>query len=201
MLNRVIELEGLADSVHDDLGMDSSDAFAIAEYLGLRCLPWAKSYAEISGGVIRHPIPPKTRETRMHGLVAHEAAHALMREEGMAWRCEPSARYLAGALMLPRARFRRDMARADYDLEALRGLHPNASAEMIVVRMTQLSPVTAWVWDNGKLARHYGVDEDDVGELVDRVLTVEQPVHDGELGAWPLFDGQWRRVIVVKKAA
>ena len=201
MLNRVIDLEGLADSVHDDLGMDSADALAIAEYLGLRCLPWAKSYAEISGDVIRHPIPPKTRETRMHGLVAHEAAHALMRDEGMAWRCEPSARYLAGALMLPRDPFARDMARTGWDLHALRELHPNASAEMIVVRMTQLSQATAWVWDNGRLARQYGIDEADVSEYVDRVLTVEEPVIDGAIGAWPVFDRHWRRVIVLKRSA
>lgn len=201
MLNSVEELEGIASSVHDDLGMAPVDAFAIAEYLGLRCAPWSKGHAVLSGDVIRHPVPPKARPTRVHGLVAHEAAHALMREEGMAWKCEPSARYLAGALMLPRDPFARDMARTGWDLHALRELHPNASAEMIVVRMTQLSQATAWVWDNGRLARQYGIDEADVSEYVDRVLTVEEPVIDGAIGAWPVFDRHWRRVIVLKKSA
>lgn len=195
------DLEGISLRIHDELGVEPPNAFAIAEQLGIEVRCWSKPHGRRQGDVIWCPRPLKVRETRRHGIVAHELAHWLLDAFGLDARCEPSARYLAGALMLPRARFLRDMERVDYDLEALRELHPNASAEMIVVRMTQLSSATAWVWDNGKLARQYGVDEDDVGELVDRVLTVETPVRDGELGAWPIFDGRWRRVIVVKKAA
>ena len=200
-MHSVEDLEGIAQRVHDEIGVDPVDAFAIAEQLGIEVRCWSKAHGRREADVIWCPRPLKARETRRHGIVAHELAHWLLDAFGLEARCEPSARYLAGALMLPRERFLRDMARTGWDLHALRELHPNASAEMIVVRMTQLSQATAWVWDNGRLARQYGIDEADVSEYVDRVLTVEEPVIDGAIGAWPVFDRHWRRVIVVKKSA
>lgn len=187
--------------IHGELFARSCDAFALAEALGLEVRIWPKPHGMRRGDVLFCPPPLKVRETRRHGIVAHELAHWLLDEFGMDARCEGSARYLAGAVMLPRQRFERDMVAVDYNLAHLRALYPNSSAEMIVVRMTQLSEVTAWVWDNGKLARQYGIDEADVSEYVDRVLTAEEPVIDGPIGAWPVFDRHWRRVIVLKKAA
>src|SRR5699024_535980 len=132
--------------------------------------------------------------------VAHELGHWLLEDVGLDPDDERSARYLAGALMLPRAPFLRDVQRTDYDLDELQALHPNASAEMIVCRITQVRSATAWIWDNGKLARVYGVPSDDasIAALVDRVLTLEEPCRDGSARAWPRMDGCWRRVVVVE---
>lgn len=200
-MHSVEELEGVALRVHGELDTERLDAFAIAAQLGVEVRIWAKSHGMRRGDTIFCPSPMKVRETRRQGILAHELGHWLLEAFGLDARCETSARYLAGALMLPRERFLRDMASAEYDLGQLLARYPNSSAEMIVVRMTQLSPATAWVWDHGRLARRYGLDEDDVSDYVDRVLTCEEPVIDGAIGAWPVFDGRWRRVIVLKKSA
>lgn len=200
MLNCVLDLEGIAREVFTDMGERCPvSAFAIAEYCGVEVRAWMRNSGKRLGD--RVWFPAAARSTRQHGVLAHELAHWLLEDAGMEHSCEASASYLAGALMVPSAPFSRDISRVDYDLEQLRKLHPNASAEMLVVRMTQLSPATAWVWDHGKLSRRYGTDEADVSEYVDRVLTAEKPVIDGAIGAWPVFDGRWRRVVVLKKSA
>lgn len=198
----VQELEGIARDVHDQTGLDAPiDAFEIAAAMELICKPWMRADGARVGDVVH--FPSKARDSRQHGTVAHELGHWLLDFHGHDARNERAARYLAGALMLPRQRFVRDCETTDYDLDELQRIHMHASAEMIVVRMTQVSPATAWVWDAGKLSRVYGVPSDDesIAGLVDRVLTLEEPCREGHVRAWPRFDGQWRRVLVVARAA
>lgn len=195
-------LEGIAREAWESTGgILPADAFELAHLCGLECVPWPKTQGALDGDRIWYPL--KARPTRQHGTVAHELGHWLAGEHGLNRLAEPIARYLAGALLLPRHPFTIDCQATDYDLDALELRHPNASAEMIVVRMTQVSPATAWVWDNAKLARTYGVpdDGDSVAAIVDRVLTLEEPCLEGPVRAWPRFDGRWRRVLVVKRAA
>jgi (2Fe-2S) ferredoxin len=139
---------------------------------------------------------------RQHGLIAHELGHWALWDAGEDHTVERCARYLAGALMLPWVPFVRDVSACDWDLFDLQRRHANASAEMIVVRMTQISPSTAWVWDNGVVKRWYGANPDqDIDELVDQVLSGGEPVRHGDFRGWPLIEPSHRRVVVVRVAA
>ena len=197
------DLEGIARDIHSAAGDPLPvDAFVLATQCGLalRATPGARGHIDLDTGVIRYP--GRARLVRQHGVVAHELGHWAL------WRAEEdhsaewAARYLAGALMLPRAAFLADCWACDWDLEELRRRHPNASAEMVVVRMTQVSPATAWVWDDGAVRRTYGASAgEDVEAIVGRVLASEAPLRDGVVRAWPLLERGYRRVVVVRLAA
>ncbi len=195
-------LEGLAWQLHDETGVSAPvDALELAALCGLRLKArgGAKAKIDLENGVIVHPVG--VRLVRLHGLIAHELGHWLLFREGLNHLNESAARYLAGCLMLPREQFLRDLARADWDLFALMAMHPHCSAEMIVCRMTQVSPATASVWDSGHWTRSYGAhDVDGDRELVDAVLGHEHVVR-GVLDVYPLFDGVHRRVVCVRRAA
>ncbi len=202
MMLDVEDLEGIAREAWEATGEELPvDAFRLARACGFAVEGWTRAQGAIRGTTIRYPIG--ARETRQHGTVAHELGHALLDYHRVDSRDEDAARYLAGALLLPRRPFARDLTATDWDLFALRARHPNASAEMIVVRMTQVSEATAWVWDAAKLARRYGLEADDAEAIpvVERVLSLEEPVVEGPVLAWPVFDGRWRRVLVVRRAA
>lgn len=196
-------LEGLARQIHEETGAEAPiDAFVLAEACGLTLRPWSKAHAEIDldAAVIRYPS--RVRSERMHFRVGHELGHAVLVRAGESDQDESDVDYLASALLLPRARFLADLAETDWDLDAMRARHPNASAQAIVVRMTQVSEATASVWDAGRLHRVYGEHDTEADrELVNRVLEREVPVRDGVVVAWPVFEGQWRRVVVVRRAA
>jgi hypothetical protein len=197
------DLEGIAHDIHNVTGdLLPVDAFQLAARCGLqlRAMPGASGSIDLEAGVIRYPS--RARLVRQHGVVAHELGHWAL------WRAEEdhttewAARYLAGALLLPRRAFTADAQATDWDLDELRQRHPYASAEMIVVRMTQVSLACAWVWDDGAVRRRYGVaDDDGVEAIVDRVLCSEAPLRDGADRAWPLLERDHRRVLVVRLAA
>jgi hypothetical protein len=193
-------LEGIATEILQRTGCPMPiDAFVLAKLCRVRTKPWGKPAALTEADLIRYPI--KARNTRQHGSVSHELGHWALRRGGEDDRDEDAARYLAGAFMLPRERFLADLASVDWDLFALMDLHPNASAEMIVVRMTQLSEATASVWDSGHWKRSYGAhDVDGDRLLVDEVLGHEHAVR-GLVSAYPMFDGSFRRVLCVRRAA
>ncbi len=199
-------LEGIAQEAWEGSGsLLPVDPFVLAERLGFDLRPWPKSHGGRDGSTIWYPIPGagKVHDVRAYGSVGHELGHALAEYHGLDPNDEEVARYLAGALVLPRVPFRLDAERVDLDLDELQALHPCASGQMIVCRMSQVLDATAWIWDSGKLAATYGIpaDEDLVRELVDRVLRLEEPVREGPVRAWPRFDRHWRRVIVVRRAA
>lgn len=200
MIHRDV-LEGIARAVHDETGIEPPiDAFVLAELCGVEV--YATGGSSARGDVVRRAVwvGSRPRHVRRNGLCMHEVAHVLLYDEALDYLDEAAARYLTGALMLPREHFLRDIATTDYDLFELERIHTNASAEMIVVRITQVSPATAAVWDAGKLTRDYGRGAVD-RELVDEVLVTERPVRDGNVLAWPKFDGRERRVIVIGRAA
>jgi hypothetical protein len=197
-------LEGIARDIWESVGSPLPvDAFTLADALDLQVRGWPKSMGARAGALIRYPT--KARAVRQHMAIAHEIGHWAAEHAGIDPQDEHDARYLGGALMLPWAPYRTDMERTDWDLFELQTLHPNVSAEAHVVRMTQISPATASVWDCGKLHRWYGADQlpDYHGDatVADRVLEVERPIVDGLVRAWPVFDGRWRRVIVLRRAA
>lgn len=213
-------LEGIAQEVLDDLGLEPPmDAFVLAAALGLTLRGWSRSGGSITGDVIRYPV--KARPVLQHFVVAHEVGHWLLTradaERGEAAepddaacdelvsrdRDEEACDYLAGALLLPRAPFERDLTRTDWDLFALQELHPNVPASKIALRMCQLSPsASATVWDAGRLHSWTGAPDLALDrELVSLVLSEDRPARDGNVAAWPVLDGRWRRVVVVRRAA
>lgn len=197
------DLEGIARDIHDSTGdMLPVDAFELAQLCGLELRPWghADGSLDLVRGIIRYPS--RARLVRQHGVVAHELGHWALDQAGEDHTREWAARYLAGALLLPRSAFLADCWACDWDLDELRQRHPHASAEMVVVRMTQVSPACAWVWDDGAVRRTYGASAgEDVEAIVGRVLASEAPLRDGAVRAWPLLERGYRRVLVVRLAA
>lgn len=199
MIHTVATLEGIARDLHDSTGgLLPVDAFRLAQRCGFVLRPWAKGRAELHRHTSTIWYPAKARHSRQHGTIAHELGHYGLWRAGLE-DCEESARYLAGAIMLPRSAILADLQRMGLDLFALMTVHPNASGEMIAARMTQVLPATAWVWDCGRLTRQYGLPAPLPANAVQAALDCEEPVEVDGVVAWPLLDEQHRRVIAVRR--
>lgn len=204
----VLAWEGAARAFHDATGISAPvDAFRLARCAGLVCLPGERGTASLDGEVLRYDA--QARPVRQHGLVAHEVAHRVLRLYGEA-DTEPAANYTAGALMVPRARFDRDLRETAWDLFELRRRHPNASAEMLARRITQLRDAVVSVLDEGRVRARVASPWAPAPsskltplerELADAALAGGNVQRENELlAAYPLLDGQHRRVIVVAEA-
>lgn len=204
-------LEGVAADLLEAAGCDDPpvDAYELAECCGLRLKPVANQNACIVGDVLS--VPLRARDVRQHGQIAHELGHWALRRAGQQ-DDHPSVRYVAGALLLPRRHFERDLEDG-WDLPRLRARHLHASAEMIGRRIVNLRDAVVSIWDQGKLRRRVvspWLPERLVRSRVTRIerelaeacLATGAPVHeDSLLAAWPVFSPGWRRVIVVAEAA
>lgn len=201
------QLEGIAAEVHDALGLPCPmDAFVLAAALELAVRGWARGGGSLTGDTVRYPV--KARVVRQHFVVAHEIGHWLLKRARIdigedEYAFEAEADYLAAVLLLPREVFEADRDRTGWDLFALRDLHPNAPASLIATRLCQLSPAAAaTVWDAGRLHRWTGAPDIALDrELVSLALEDERPAREGNVIAWPVLDGRWRRVVVVRRAA
>lgn len=204
-------LEGIAKSVHDDTGIEAPvDPFLLAAACDFALKPGPRTILEYARRIIRYQ--PKQRSERQNFGIGHETSHGVLIDEGehrldvdidegeMVER-DRDADYLSSALLLPQRRFLDDLGRKEWDLFEMKSLHPFVSHQAIAVRMCQVSPSAGVsVWDAGRLHRVYGrADAAADRELVDVVLELERPVR-GDVSAWPIFDGRWRRVIVVRAA-
>jgi hypothetical protein len=200
--------EGVARATHLATGIDAPvDARELAEACGLRLEPTAGSGATLIGEVIRYDAA--VRGVRQHGLIAHEVAHYVLRFHGED-DTEEAARYTAAALILPKSTFNRDLQRTAWDLEKLRQLHPNASAQMISRRISELREAVITVLDQGRVtsrvaspwmplvtSRLTNIER----ELADAALETGEPQRANDLlAAYPLIDGMHRRVIVIAEA-
>lgn len=198
--------EGLVEAVQRETGADDPpmDAFELAAVCGLKLVPWRREHGGLLGDEIR--FPATARPTRQHGVISHEIGHWLLRWSGET-DSEPAARYMSGALMLPRRAFDRDL-RETWDVGELRERHVNASAEMIAVRICQLRDAVASIFDEGKLRARYSSTRVPVRKASDleyglaaEALASGQTVRHGDLcRAVPVFDGSFRRVVVVCEA-
>lgn len=203
--------EGIAADVLQSTGCDDPpvDAFELAECTEHEVRFHMKPGACRKGHVIY--VDARASGKRQHGLIAHELGHwALVR--GREDNTERGARYLAGALLLPRRAFEEDLREMKWDLEQLRGRHVNASAELIARRVVNLKDAVASVWDNGKLTyrvwspwlpeRLWGRRPSRIEvKLAAAALESGQVERDQDLlAAWPVFEGGWRRVIVLAEA-
>lgn len=183
-------------------------AFWLARAHGFEVRPWASAGARLDEreGVIY--VTPRARPQRRHGLVAHELGHHLLRLEHRLEDSEDGARYLTGALLLPREPFGRDLTRTAWSLHRLRAIHVNASAQAIVARIVQVRDAVATVIDRGRVTMRVASPwlEDPrlrrvsrwERELATRALEQREEVRGDELCyAVPLVDGAHQRVVVV----
>lgn len=210
-------LEGIAREIHEETGIEPPiDALDLAGLCGIELVPWRKrGGALIMPGddgfarelrvkelpmvpVIYYPIG--AQPVRVHGVVAHEIGHWALIRGGCDGRDEGGADYLAGALMLPHDRYRTDMSETNFDLDELHARHPNASMQMLAVRLCQLSPAASCsVWDAGKLHASYGAAFAEAHrEVVMRVLESGHAEH-GSVAGYPVFSPGYRRVVCVER--
>jgi hypothetical protein len=91
-------------------------------------------------------VDPNDRLERQGFSVAHECAHSLLRERGLAG-TEHACNSLASCLVLPRIDFTRHVKQTGGCLVRLRELNRWASNEAIVRRRVSIDPFVAWVWD------------------------------------------------------
>lgn len=142
------ELEGIALELLRATGCDDPpvDAFELAECCGLRVV--YGSAARLMGSTITIPARV-TYARRLHGLVAHELGHFALRRARLD-DCEQSARYLAGALLVPAPSVMTAM-RLRLTAEQMFETHTNASAEMICRRAEQVAGARVSVRERGRL--------------------------------------------------
>lgn len=204
--------EGVALDVLEATGFERPpvDALELAGACGFDVRPGERLLrARRVGDLIE--VNVKLRSVALHGAVAHELGHVALERAGED-DSEDGARYLAGALMLPRRAFDRDLRTTAWDLEELRRRHPNASAEMIARRVVQLRDGVASIWDQGRCRARVAspwLDERIAGRrstpleraLAQRVLETGEAARPAALvSAIPVFSGHWRRVVVVVEA-
>lgn len=190
-------LEGIAEDLLASAGFGDEpvDGTALAACCGLEVV-----FSDVSECILLEPaiyVPLHAREQRVHGLIGHELGHWAMRRIRQPDRDEREADYLAGALIVPR-RWLLPRLRRGWDLDALRREHPYASAEMLAHRIVQCREAHAAIYDDRRLRRRLGLPIARERELVDEALATRAPVRVDDLtGAWPVFDGAWRRVVVL----
>lgn len=206
--------EGIAADVLSSTGCDEApvSALELAEQCGLGVV---RTPQVRRGNLVleesRIEINPRLEGPRLHGTVAHEVGHWAL-DRARVPNEEDGARYLAGAFLLPRAIFLRDLQRTEWSLVRLRELHPNASAEMIARRLVQLRDAVASIWDHGKCTARVAspwLTVERVGRrtsaleraLADRALETGEVQRPADLvWAVPVFAGGHRRVIVIAEA-
>lgn len=200
-------LEGIASDLHGATGCDEPpvDAFELAELCGVEVHSQSPAGGRRVGN--RVYLNTTTRDVRQHGILAHELGHWAL-DRAHEPNTEGGARYLSGALMLPRVAFERDLRDTAWALDKLRRRHCNASAEMIARRIVALRDAVATIIDNGKItARVVSPWLEDPRlrrtsrwerELADRALDTEEIVRGANLvWALPVIDGHWRRVVII----
>lgn len=139
------EWEGAASEVLDATGTTAPvDAFALASACHLHVRVGGVAEAELRGDTIY--FNPRMRLARQHMRIAHEIGHfALDRHE--LCDSEDGARYVGGALLMPRRELVRDLTRTAWSIPRLRELHVNASATALAIRITQLHDAVVSIID------------------------------------------------------
>lgn len=145
---QVLEWEGIAAEFADAVGCDAPpvDAFALADACELTVEPAPVRTAELDHERRLIKLNVHMRHERQHMSIAHELGHFAQIRAGVTNECD-GARYIGGALMLPRAAVDRDLVQTAWSIPRLRELHYNASATAIAVRITQLRDAVATILD------------------------------------------------------
>lgn len=174
------------------------DALDLADRLSVEVCYSDAGESILMGNVVF--VPRRVRIQRLHWLIAHELGHWALREAGEDSACERSANYVAGALLLPRQAMLAQL-RSGWDVARLQLENPHAPAHAIAVRVVQLRGASAAIYDQGRLRRRWGPESALEGEIAAEAFETARPVRvDDCTGAWPVFDGKHRRVVVLVAA-
>lgn len=142
------EWEGLAVELGEETGCDDPpvDAFELADCaeFEVRAAQSGLSRLDLEERVIR--VDLDQRPERVHMSIAHELGHWLLKRAGSP-DSEWGAKYIGGALMMPRTPFGRHLTRTAWSIPRLRALHTNTSATAMAVRITQLRDAVATIVD------------------------------------------------------
>lgn len=199
--------EGIAADILGETGCDDGlavDAFELAACCGLDVRTWRRPLAMLDRVDRTIWVSDRVRRERQHMSVAHELGHWALTRAGEP-DSEDGARWIGGALMLPRRVLDRDL-RSGWSITRLRSRHVNASAEAIATRVTQLRSAVVTVVDQGRARKRFASRG---FEHVARTLTrrerrmidaaTEQGVEicEGLACATPIVDGPHRRVVLV----
>lgn len=190
-------LEGVADEVVTATGCDDPpvDAIEVAACCGLRVEFCGVRHAVLYDDVIYVTGTQRAVLTQLY--IAHEIGHWALRRADMPWLVEEDATYIAGAILVPWRTLVRDVRRG-WDLDALRAKYETAPASVIASRIAMARDGTAAIYDEGRLRRRVGPPHRLERELARAALESAEPVRVDDLtGAWPVFDGGRRRVIVL----
>lgn len=188
-------LEGIAAELLERWQGEAVDAIDIAESWGLEVCYSDAGESILMGDTIF--VPRKVRLSRLQWLVAHELGHWALRRAGEDDSDERSASYVGGAVLVPRRDLSRSL-RQGWDLDELRRQHPYAPAHAIAVRVAQVREAGVAVYDQGRLRRRWGPTVEKERELADAALQSGLAARlDACTGGWPVFDGSYRRVIVL----
>lgn len=120
------------------------DAFALAAACGLKVRVGGARVARLDGNVIH--IAPKMCSPHQHMGVCHELGHFALARHGLE-DSEEGAKYIGGALLMPRREMRRDLVATAWSITKLRERHVNAYAIAIAERITQLCDAVATIID------------------------------------------------------
>jgi hypothetical protein len=204
--------EGVASALLDETGCDDPpvDALELADCCGLSIVGWARPGAMLDRAQSLIRVNLGERSTRVHMSVAHEVAHWAQVRSGLPDE-EDAARWIGGALLLPRRVMLNDLRHTAWSIRALRERHTNASAEAIAVRIVQLRDAVATVIDNGRVTKRVAspwLSDPRLRriskwerELAAEALRDGTEVRGDELCyALPLVEGKHERVIIVAEA-
>jgi Zn-dependent peptidase ImmA (M78 family) len=222
-------LDAVADEVLSEAGWATGpiDCLQLARRLGLevaydsrqagrgRFVNLRSLTAAASESILLRPEP---RPERVQWAVAHELgekfAHQVFASLGVDPREAPRgaretvANHLAGRILLPSDRFRRDARSCGWDLLELKVRYATASHELIARRMLDFEPwIVITVFDNGRQTfrgsnRYRRKPEIAPGEIECRRLVAEhrlpQTVHHAgyRVQGWPIYEAEWKREIL-----
>jgi hypothetical protein len=181
------------------------DAFEIAEVCGLRLVPSSERRSSLSPqGELRYPI--SECRVRQQSIVAYQMGHWTLHWSGNNDSIQ-GAHWVAGALMLPKLHFDRDLRTTSWDLRELRAKHLNVSVEMIARRIVQLRDAVVTIFDHGRVKAR--VASPWLGgqfkrlsrfelNLAEICFETEEVLRTGELlWAFPVVEGGHRHVVLV----
>lgn len=138
-MNLIAEWEGVAAEAGDETGNDDPPVSALvyAKCCELDLEPWSSRGAQLdeAARIIRYN--PRARNEQIHRDVAHEVGHYLQRRAGLP-DLEEGARYIGGALLMPRRVMNVEIPRVAWSVIKLRARHVNVSELALAVRITQL---------------------------------------------------------------
>ncbi|MEM9072849.1 MAG: ImmA/IrrE family metallo-endopeptidase [Myxococcota bacterium] len=145
---RLKDWEGVAAWLLDSCGFTEPpiDPFALADLWGFDVVRTTRSC--LRGNVIS--VDDRKSRKRQRFDVAHELAHWALHECGHDAYDESAAHWVAGAVLLPQAAFKRDLSEVDWRLTELPDRY-QVSWESLVKRVPQVVGAVVTMFDNGRI--------------------------------------------------